>query len=511
MSETHNGDFQLHRALRLYLLTPLYLLTGCGSAELRMSPMTLPSPALTEALSDMKEDDAITFTECLSGAWWEVFNDDQLSSFIASALERNPTLQIARANILLAAASAERVRSVLYPNLLWAADVSRQKLSETGLIPFHQQPVGVAGPAPAQLAATGGVAGIPVYFTQFETELNLSYDFDIWGKNRNTWAAALDEVQANVADEAFAHLALSIAVGQVYFQLRVDYKRLEAAKRLVELNDRFVELTQNRVDYDLDTGISLQTTKTNLSAAKQSLLEIEGNIAISENKLRAYLAGDFDEAIVDLSIEDKALPKAPVPRDLPLHLIRYRPDVVAQLWLIESAGKQVDVARAGFYPDVNLNALFGYQTLKLHKLFEWPSVFFNVDPAISLPIFDGGLLEANLSGSRVNYSLAVYEYNQKILDAVREVLDGLALVRNTGQQLEENNRKLKDQEEIFQLTRLRADNNLDSDLDLIISEAQVLRARDQELIVLGKAFQAVLTLIKATGGGYEACYLEDEG
>jgi NodT family efflux transporter outer membrane factor (OMF) lipoprotein len=441
-------------------------------------------------------------------AWWEVFEDEQLAFFVTTALQKHPSLQSAYARIRLAAANADRVRAALFPNLFWSADSSRQKLSETGIIPFNLLSQDSSGPTPAQTAATGGLAGIPVYFTQTETAFNLSYDFDIWGKNRNLWSAALSEVQARVADDAFARLQLGMAVAQAYFQLQVDYQRLEIARRRVELGDRFLALTQEREENNLDTATNVQSAKTNLSTARQSCLQLEGMIAVDENRLRAYLAGQFDESIAPIPVEAMPLPKVPVPSDLPLHLIAYRPDVMAQLWMIESAGKQIDVARAGFYPDVSISALFGYQTIRLHKLFEWPSAFFNVDPAVSLPIFDGGRLIANLRGSEVNYALAIADYNLRILNAVHEVLDGLALVRTREQQLAVYREKTGQQEEIFLLELLRAENDLSSDLNTINSEVQYLQIKDDELVAWGDALQAVLLLIKAAGGGYEACYIE---
>lgn len=487
------------------------LLEGCCPSDYHQVPMDVPTQALEVAMEEVLSQAIIEPSSvCFSEDWWAIFEDEQLSCFVTTALERNPTLQSAYANILLANASADRLRSTLFPNLLWAADVSRQKLSETALIPFSQSPPpGLSGPSPAQNVATGGAFGIPVYFTQTETEFNLSYDFDIWGKNRNTWAAALSNVQATIADSAFARLQLAIAVAKVYYELQINYKRLANAERLAGLNDRLVVLTRERMDHAINSAIEVQTAKMGLSNSRQYALQIQGAIAVNENKLRAYLAGQFDEVVDQQPILERNLPKVPVPQDLPLRLIAHRPDIVAQLWLIESGGKQIEVARAGFYPDISINALFGFQTLHPRRLFEWPSAFFNVDPAISLPIFDGGLLNANLQGSQINYALAITEYNQMILNAVNEVLDGFAVLQNAKMQLEEYNRKYTDGVHRYRLDVLKAENNLSSDLDVITSEALMLTAYDQELEALGRTYQAILALIKATGGGYDDCEREE--
>ena len=111
-----------------------------------------------------------------------------------------------------------------------------------------------------------------------------------------------------------------------------------------------------------------------------------------------------------------------MPHNLPLHLISQRADIAAQIKLIQSAGDLIKVAEAGFYPDFNLNAFFGFQTIHFAQLFKWDSTFFNVDPAMTLPIFDGGRLIADLRKSEIDYNGAILQYNQLVIDAASEVL-----------------------------------------------------------------------------------------
>ncbi|MCE5318056.1 MAG: efflux transporter outer membrane subunit [Parachlamydia sp.] len=469
-------------------------LTGCGTGR-RAVP--IESPAVLDNVADRAIVEPVFARGELPEDWWNLFADGQLTNFIEKAFAQHPTLQSAKAKILSAAYSADLTRSSLFPNLTWGGDISRQKLSETGLIPFNTTPTPVH---PAPIAATGGQNNIPVYFTQYETELILTYDFDLWGKNRNLWRAGLGEVRVRMADEAFVRLQLGISIAEVYYQLQIAYKRQQIAQAVVDNQASQEELTHQRVQANLGNRQELFTAKTNTTSAKQTLLELEGEIAVYENQLHAYLAGDFEEPIE--KVGDHPLPQIPLPNDLPVHLLAHRPDIAAQLWLIESGGRQIEAAKAGFYPDFNLAALFGYQTLHLRKLFEFPSSMYNIDPAFTLPIFDGGRLLANLRGSEINYDLAVLHYNEMILTASREVLDGIAVLRNSEQQLQEFHRIVGEQEEIFQNSRLRSTWNLNSGLDDLVSEQNVLLARDRETVAYGKKIQAILQLIKALGGGY---------
>lgn len=509
-----------------FAISLLIFSVGCSCGN-RANIIEPPPAAIEEGIQNNYSEELFETANCLPCEWWTLFQDEQLNTFVKTTFSQNPTLQEAYAKILLAASNARRVRANLFPNLFWGGDVSRQKLTETGIIPFNRTTggatptnsataaaVSAAGgmipplPNGNQLPATGGVAGIPVYFTQYETEVALRYDFDIWQKNKNTLRAAISEYYANIADEAFVRLQLGISLALVYYQLQIDYQREEIAQELIENQTRYSELTHTQQTGNIQSSQAVYNTLINLVSARQTLLEIQADIAMNEYQLKTYLAGQFNEHINDIQITKLPLPKIPLPCDLPLHLIARRPDIIAQLWLINSAGRKIEVAKAGFYPDFNLTALFGYQTLHLPELFSWKSSYYNVDPAFSLPIFDGGRLTADLRASEINYDIAIYRYNALVLNAVRDVLDGLTLLRNADLQLKEAQDKVKQQEQLLQLTILKKQNNLSSELEVLTNRQAVLIAKNIEVVTLGKKIQAMLSLIKALGGGYETCYEE---
>jgi len=483
-------------------------MNSCSSGP-RAQPIEPASAVITNVALEENgtSSPVIEYSANLPDDWWQLFNDEQLVGFIETTLEKNPTLQAAQAKILSAAYNARQVKAALFPTLSWNGDVSRQKLSQTALIPFGIENSPIGTPGGAGLPVTAGSNGIPVYFTQYETELAFTYDFDIWGKNRDLFRAALGEIQATIADEAFSRLELTVAVAMAYFKLQIDYKRLEIAQALVANREKYTELVEHRVNGNISNIQPVHVARSNQTGAKQQLLQIQGDIAVNEYQLKAYLAGDFDEEISDTKVVQQPLPKVPMPQDLPMHLLSRRPDITAQLWLIESAGKQIEVAKAGFYPDVSITAFLGYQTIHLHELFRNPSRFFNVDPAFTLPIFEGGRLIANLRGSEVNYDLAIYDYNQLVLNAVRDVLTGVAVLLNQEQQLQEAVTNKKTQEDLFGITALQVKHNIASNLDYLTSELSALQARDQEFVAIGNKIQAILALIKALGGGYESCNL----
>ncbi len=502
----------MQKVYRLSLMCVwLCLAVSCRSGQ-RAAPIDVPSSAMQLAAEEASSDQLFSVDESLPPNWWSLFGDAQLTGFVETALIKSPNLQATRAKIMRAAANADSMRAALYPNIFWGADVLRQKLSKTGLTSAFTQtaatPPSGSPPSATQLPVAGGLAGLPVYYSQYETEFTLNFDFDIWGKNKNMFRAAMGQLRANMADDAFSRLQLGISVAKVYYQLQVFYQRAAVAKALVDNQNMQLNLNRQRVQQNLDTHQTIFRSQANLTNFKKSLLQLQGQITVAEYQLKTLLAGNFDEEICNIQISEQALPKVPLPQNLPLHLIAHRPDITAQLWLIQSAGKQIKAAQAGFYPDFNIVALIGLQSLRLDKLFEGRSSYFSVDPALTLPVFDGGKLIANLHNSEVNYDLAILQYNQLVLNAVGEVLTDIAVLRNAEQQrlvLKEN---LEYQANLVELAKLRIAHHVGSEFDFLVNEATLLQVQDLELEALGDTLQAILSLIQALGGGYDTCYGE---
>lgn len=470
-------------------LAGLFLLTGCQRGWLA-SPAEMPECALEQVREEASLDS--TFEEGpLAPDWWSLFGDSQLSGLIEFACLCNPTLKGAYEAVLFSFAEVERTRAALFPNLFWAGDVSRQKLSETGIIPFGN-------------AQFPFVSAIPVYFTLYESSLNLTYTFDIWHKQLNTVRAALNRVQARAAECAFAHLMLSTSIATTYFELQAHYENHALLKQLVHNHSMVLEKVRRKVGADLSGLFDVHAAEARLDAAKERLVQSEGTIALLEASLHAYLAGDFQEPICPIKVAGAPLPKVPLPKELPLHLLTHRPDILAQLWLIESAGHVIEVARAGFYPDFNIMSLIGFQTIHFKDLVEWPSLYFNVDPAFNLPLFDGGVRLANLRGSEVNYNQAIFTYNEIILQAVQEVVSGFATFQSAHAQQLLMEKRMRAQRENLELMDLRVRANLSSDLDYLASEESWLLARSDWVLSHGATLGALVSVIKALGGGY-AC------
>jgi len=188
---------------------------------------------------------------------------------------------------------------------------------------------------------------------------------------------------------------------------------------------------------------------------------------------------------------------------VPADLLGRRPDVVASRWRAEAAARDIASAKAQFYPDVNLSALIGAQSVTLSKLLEPGSAIPSFGAAIRLPIMDGGRLRGTLAARDADYDLAVEQYNQTLSDALREVLDQLASLRSVEVQRGEVDSALAAAEEAYSLAVARYKAGIGSLLQVLAAEMQVLEQRTLRAELQARELAVSINLIRALGGGFD--------
>jgi len=377
------------------------LLAGC------VTPVERDTPA-AQAIEASSIEAQRTFAGSLAGGWpsarwWSVFGDAQLDRLIDEALEGSPTLRVARARVAQASALVDAAVAFASPGAMGGLDVTRQHFSLSGTVP---PPVAGTTRTTARLA------------------LDLSYELDYAGKNAAAIAAARAGEAATGADADAARIALSSAVARAYFQLQSLFTMRAIAERELSQAEKRVELMRQRFGAGLDTEAALSRAQSVPPEIRASVAQLDSAIALARNQLAALAGKGPDRGLSIVAAErlsQEALPS--IPGTLPLDLLGRRPDLAAARWRAEAASREVEVARLRFLPNVNLLAFVGIASLGLDRLFATGSDIAGAGPAIRLPLFAAGNLQAGLRGRQADYDLAVERYNELLLDAVREVAD----------------------------------------------------------------------------------------
>jgi NodT family efflux transporter outer membrane factor (OMF) lipoprotein len=230
---------------------------------------------------------------------------------------------------------------------------------------------------------------------------------------------------------------------------------------------------------------------------------IDETIALTANQLAA-LKGQGPDAGRAIRRPQLGLASATIalPSTLPAELLGRRPDVVAERWRVEAISQDIRVAHARFYPNVTLNAFVGLQSVGLGDFLSLGSHMLGAGPAISLPVFDGGRLRANLALHQADYDAAVAHYNATLINALHDVVDQLVSLTWLADQRAEQDQSLLLSQRAYELARERYHAGLANYLQVLAAEAQVLQAKRAVVTSAGRQRELQVNLVRALGGGF---------
>ncbi|HCN44448.1 MAG TPA: multidrug RND transporter, partial [Pseudomonas sp.] len=163
----------------------------------------------------------------------------------------------------------------------------------------------------------------------------------------------------------------------------------------------------------------------------------------------------------------------------------------------------IDASKTRFYPNLNLSAAAGTQALLGDAIFGAPSRFFNIAPTISLPIFDGGRLRADLDARDADYDLAVAQYNKSLVNALGEVSDSIDQLHALGEQVAAKQRAADIAQQSYDTVMQRYGSGIGNFLDVLSIEQQLLQAQRQLAELNAERIDRSILLMQALGGGFQ--------
>ncbi|ASG22046.1 efflux transporter outer membrane subunit [Nitrospirillum viridazoti] len=416
--------------------------------------------------------------------WWTAYGDAQLDALIEEGLAGAPDLAAAAARLRKAEALADQADAALLPRVTANAQVTEDKQSYRYLFPPAFVPKG--------------------YHEVPRATLDLSYDFDFWGKNRASLAAATSDAEAARAEVAQARLTLSAGIAAAYADLAQQAADRDAAAEAVDVRVRSTNLVRQRRENGLETLGAVRQAEAREAAARGDLAAQDEAIALTRNRLAALMGAGPDRG---LSIQPPAgagLKAFGLPANLAADLLGRRPDVVAARLTVEAAAKRITVAKAAFYPNVNLAAYFGVQTLGLNALTKSGATIGSVGPAVSLPLFEGGALAAQYRGARADYDAAVADYDGTVAKALQDVADAATSARALETRLTHARDALAAATDAHRIATARYEGKLSTYLDVLTAEDTLITDRRALADLQARAFTLDIALIRALGGGYQA-------
>ena len=434
--------------------------------------------------SSLKADRSLANVQVSAAAWpkddwWTGLGDPQLNALIAEALHDNPSLAVADARAREAQAAAGSADAARKPTFGVGGSVAEAFI-----------PTGIPALGTGHVAAAKYVYG------------NFKWDLDLWGGQRAAWESALGQYRAAEVDAQAARIELSTNVGRAYVQLGYAYAQQDVANAELQRANEARDLTRQRVSAGIDNQMQLKQSDSEVASAEGQKAQADRAIDAARSAL-AVLLGKGPDRGLDIGRPQLLPPGAlSVPANLPVELVGHRADLVAARWLVEASSKDIKAAKTQFLPNVNIGAMVGLVGLGGGNLFELPNRFYEVAPAISLPIFDGGRRRANLSSKDAQYDVAVAQYNQTLVSAVNEVSDDYDALNSVQVQIDAQQRAVDAANDAWKLAEQRYKSGIGSYLEALSVRQELLAAEQRMATLHAQQSDLSVQLIQALGGGF---------
>jgi multidrug efflux system outer membrane protein len=461
---------------RAALLAALGLaLGGCTLAPAYVAPVTATPVAFKEIGPWTPANPADAAPR---GDWWTVYGDETLNGLERRIEAGNPDLAAALARYDQVRAYFHQARAALVPELDASGSATNNGVSE-------HEPLRVGGPNVYDNDIVGGT---------------ISYEFDLWGRVRNTVAAGKAQAQASGADAASVRLSLEAQLADAYLNLRGLDAQAQLLANATDVYARALKLTQAQHEGGSVSGLDVGRAQTQLQTARAQQADVSAQRALYEHQI-ASLVGQPASSFAIAAVAQ--LPDPPqTPVAAPSLLLQRRPDIAAAERRAYAANAGIGVARAAYFPTLSLDASGGFQTAGGVNLLEVANSWWTLGPQLALPLFDGGRRRAGVDLARGQFNEASANYRSTVLTAFQQVEDNLALCNKLADEAREQAAAVDAAKRTEALSMIQYKLGAVTYLDVVTAQTANLDAQRAALMVATRRLQASVDLVRALGGGW---------
>ncbi|CAB4242452.1 Outer membrane protein [Methylacidimicrobium sp. AP8] len=477
---------------------------GSGSEKVHTGQNGQPSQPQAEGVShNIRWRKALPQDAIAKGDWWKVFGDPVLDQLESQLSVGNQQIKLAFAQATASRAQVGQALANFFPNVGVAPFYSNISFSQNQPFFFkqHQVQTPVIGTNGQQIGTAQFPVGLPLSWQEYAIPGYAVYEADIWGELRRGLEAAKANAQATQAAYETVILSLHAELAIQYFFLRYIDAQLAVYKYMVDVFRDNLYLVQSRYDGGVANELDLARAKTDLATAQSQYIGLQNTRAQAENAI-ATLIGKPASSV---RIAPNPLRGAPpvLPTYLPSDLLQRRPDVAQAERQMARANATIGMALGAFFPSVNLFAVGGLISDAASLLFQGGSRFWSIGPFINIPLFEGGRLVAGVEFARASYQAAVANYRQQVLTAFQEAENALAAIKILLDQQEAQNRTVAFAKQQYDVSLVRFKEGMVNYIEVDTTMRVWLSAQLLDVQILGERYMALVSLIRALGGGWQ--------
>ncbi len=489
-------------ASRWVFCSAIALLAGCTDFAPKYHAPIVAVPASFKETGDWQKGDPKDSLP--RGPWWSIYHDGTLDKLENQLNAANPDIAAAVAHYDSSRAFVSEINSVLFPSVGTGGAASQFGFNGDNSRPRGTQLRGFN--APNQYAISPGVGRNFGMFNQYQYDAvggSLSYEVDLWNQLHDMVKNAEYQSQAAAALLANAQLSLQAQLASDYMLIRGLDAEIDVIARAVKDYQDGVQITVNRYQGQIASGLDIAEAKTVLEQAQAEESDVRASRALVEHAIASLVGQPASSFSVKPVVAGIALPN--IPTGLPSDLLQRRPDVAAAERQVAAANEEIGVTKAAFFPTLNLGLVGGGlgggydQTLLASPLSYWA-----VGPQFLLPLFEGGYRRAAEAQAYARLREAVANYRSTVLTAFQEVEDDLSLLNNLGQEFGQVSAAVTDSARSLQLATSLFQEGGVNYLDVVVNDIQWLDAQTSAIKVQTRRLQANVDLVRALGGGWTA-------
>jgi multidrug efflux system outer membrane protein len=453
------------------------LLAGCAAkvAPPPAATVTVPAQWRNAVVPDSGNGAAADGAQQVEQQWWRAFNDSALSALVAAALEHNGDLRVARARV----ADFHARVAAAHANQLPALNVN-------------------AAPARARTLAYNGV---PYITNLFVTELQASYEVDLWGRLASATEAAAASYRAEQANADAAALSIAATVANAYLNLRGLDAQLELAIATLKLREESRKLAKQQFEVGYTSRLEWLQAQAEYETAAEQIPQLQRQIFETENALSILTGGNPGPIARGTPLADLVPP--PVPAGLPSELLRRRPDIARAEQSVIAANASLQATRDQLLPSFRLTATDGIQSTDFSNFLHSPINLWRFGAGLTAPLFEGGRVQAQTDSAAAQRDQALFAYESTVRNAFAEAENGIGAIYRLREQVVTNDARRETAAETLRIARNRYRNGYASYLEELDAQRTLYNADVARLQLRTRLLAASVDLYRALGGGWQ--------
>ncbi len=412
--------------------------------------------------------------------WWKQFDDNILDGLIDTALANNQDLQTAIARVDQFQGQLLIAKSMLYPQVSGGGLAQRQKISTS---------------------VTALPPGVQQVFNLFGLLFNASYLIDLWGEVRSGVEAAYHSWLSAIEARRVVVLGLVSSVSSTYIQLRQLDQQLIIAKETLKSRGDSLYLAKIRFELGLTSDLEVEQAISEVEEAQVQVESFEILVAQTENLLSFLIGSPSREIPRGLTLDQTTMPPS-VPVVLPSELLNQRPDIRAAEERLIAANANIGVAKAQFFPKINLGGAAGAESIAMNQLFTKASKIWEFGSTIMQQVFTGFELTGNLDVAKAEKKEALHAYLSTVLKGFQEVNNALIAHKVYLEQVETERVRVEALKKYLHLSDLRYKEGQIDYLTFLDAERQLFRGLLDFETAKANSFLSYIQIYQSLGGGW---------